>query len=32
MARADVLREYGINYQAVMEVQAIDIDVLCIFN
>ena len=24
------MREYGVNYQAVMEVQAIDIDVLCV--
>ena len=30
IARADVLRELGVNYQQVMEVQAIDIDSLCV--
>jgi len=30
IARADVLRELGVNYQQVMEVQAVDIDSLCV--
>ena len=30
IARADALLEQGINYQEVMEVQAIDIDSLCV--
>jgi hypothetical protein len=30
IARADTLRELGVNYQQVMEVQAVDIDSLCV--
>lgn len=30
IARADALQELGVNYQQVMEVQAIDIDALCV--